>query len=151
MIMGRAWTDEQRKARSIQFSTPPHCPSCGETEPTNFYIHKKTGRRSNAYCANCHKENCKKKYQAKSMIQRRASRAAMYGLSPQQYFDMYKKQNGLCAICNEVPSTKRGLHVDHCHETQKVRGLLCHGCNIAIGNLKHDTNLMKSAIKYLGG
>ncbi len=149
--MGRAWTDEQRKARSVQFSTPPLCPKCGETELNQFYKSKKTGLRSNAYCANCHKENCKKRYHSKSMMQRRAEKAITYGLSPQEYIDMYEKQNGLCAICNKVPSTKRGLHVDHCHETKKVRGLLCHGCNIAIGNLKHDVSLLKSAIKYLGG
>ena len=149
--MVKAWTDEQRKARSIQFSTPPLCPKCGETEPTNFYIHKKTGRRGNAYCAKCHKENCKKRYHAKTMIQKRASRAMMYGLSVQRYMEIHEKQDGKCAICEKEPTTKRGLHTDHCHITGNVRGLLCHGCNIAIGNLKHDVNLLKSAIKYLGG
>ena len=143
--MGRAWTEEQRKAQSLRFATPPLCPRCGETEPTNFYIHKKTGRRSNAYCVKCHKENCV------SMMQRRAEKAITYGLSPQEYIDMYKKQDGKCAICKEIPSTKRGLHVDHCHETKKVRGLLCHGCNIGIGNFKHNTHLIKTAIEYLGG
>ena len=73
----------------------------------------------------------------------------MYGLSSQQYIDLYNKQNGKCAICKNKPTTKRGLHIDHCHKTGDIRGLLCHGCNIAIGNLKHDVNLMKSAIKYI--
>ena len=149
--MGRAWTEEQRKAQSLRFATPPLCPRCGETESNQFYRNKKTGNRCGAYCAKCHKENCKNRYNAKSMMQRRAEKAITYGLSAQEYIDMYESQDGKCAICSKVPSTKRGLHVDHCHETKKVRGLLCHGCNIAIGNLKHDVTLLKSAIKYLGG
>lgn len=149
--MVRKWTEEERQARSIMFATPPLCPSCGETEPTKFYINKKTGRRSNAYCANCHKENCKRRYHSKTIIQRRAEKAVAYGLSVQDYLELYEKQAGKCAICNKEPSTKRGLHVDHCHETNKVRGLLCHGCNVGIGNFQHNVDLMKTAIRYLGG
>jgi hypothetical protein len=149
--MGRKWTDEERKARSIAFSTPPLCPRCGETDPTAFYIHKKNGRRANAYCAKCHKENCKKRYYSKTILLRRASRASIYGLTSQQYLDMYNNQNGKCAICQKSPITKRGLHIDHCHKSGVVRGLLCHGCNIGIGNFMHDVKLMNKAIKYLGG
>ena len=149
--MGRKWTEEQRKARSVLFSKPPLCPGCGEIEPTKFYVHKKTGNRSNAYCSECHKENCKKRYHSKTMKQKRAEKAIMYGLSVQQYLEMYDKQEGKCAICNRKPHTKRGLHIDHCHKTGEVRGLLCHGCNIGIGNFKHSTDLIKNAIEYLGG
>jgi hypothetical protein len=151
MRMGRKWTEEQRKARSIMFATDPLCPRCGEREPTAFYTHKKNGRRSNAHCAKCHKQQCRNKYNAKSMLQKRADKAVSYGLTPQQYIDMYEKQCGKCAICNEIPKTQRGLHVDHCHETGVVRGLLCHGCNVGIGNFLHSTELMNKAVKYLGG
>ena len=149
--MGKAWTEEQRKARSVMFATDPLCPRCGETEPTAFYVHKRTGRRCNAYCAECHKERCRDRYNAKSMLQKRADKAISYGLTPQEYIDMYEKQCGKCAICNEIPKTQRGLHIDHCHETGVVRGLLCHGCNVGIGNFLHNTELMNKAIKYLGG
>lgn len=149
--MGRKWTDEQRKMRSLQFATPPRCPQCNETEPTKFYIHKRNSRRTNAYCSDCHKQRCKDRYHSKSLIQRRAERASAYGLTADQYLEMYAKQDGRCAICGEIPSTRRGLHIDHCHETGIVRGLLCHGCNIGIGNFKHKKYLMESAIKYIGG
>lgn len=85
------------------------------------------------------------------MIQRRAEKAISYGLSVDEYLAMYSNQNGKCAICKKVPSTKRGLHIDHCHETGKVRGLLCHGCNVGIGNFKHNVDLIESAIIYLRG
>lgn len=149
--MGRKWTDEQRKAQSISFATPPLCPMCGETEPTKFYIHKSRGTRSNAYCSECHKIRCRKRYHSKSMLQKRAERASLYGLSVDAYLDMHSKQDGKCAICYKPPMTQRGLHVDHCHKTGIVRGLLCHGCNIGIGNFDHNPILMESAIKYLRG
>ena len=62
---------------------------------------------------------------------------------------MKRKQEGRCAICGEEPSTKRGLAIDHCHITGKVRGLLCHGCNIGIGSMKDSAVLLLKAIRYL--
>lgn len=149
--MGRKWTEEERISRSIKFATKPLCPGCGETDPNKFYVHKKTGTRSNAYCAECHKINCRNRYNSKTMFQKRAERAVMYGLSADEYIKMHEKQDGKCAICKKEPSTKRGLHIDHCHKTGKVRGLLCHNCNIGIGNFSHDSDLLSTAIEYLKG
>jgi hypothetical protein len=63
--------------------------------------------------------------------------------------DLHEKQKGKCAICNEEPKTVRGLHIDHCHKTGKVRGLLCHGCNVALGSFKEDVTLLNKAIEYI--
>ncbi|MBO1267080.1 endonuclease VII domain-containing protein [Arthrobacter cavernae] len=71
-----------------------------------------------------------------------------YGLSPEEFEGLHSSQGGKCAICSLIPPTP--LHVDHDHETGKVRGLLCGSCNRAIGLLKDDTDLMRSAIAYLG-
>jgi hypothetical protein len=49
----------------------------------------------------------------------------------QQYYDMLAAQGGVCAICEKT--TKDALHVDHCHMTGRVRGLLCNGCNLKLG------------------
>jgi hypothetical protein len=54
-----------------------------------------------------------------------------YGLSWGDYTRLLQSQNSLCAICM-TPHHKR-LHVDHCHETGRVRGLLCGPCNTALG------------------
>jgi hypothetical protein len=75
----------------------------------------------------------------------------MYGITPDEFKAMFEKQKGLCAICGELPRTKRNLHVDHCHATGKVRGLLCNGCNTGIGALKESPKIFTNAIKYLGG
>jgi hypothetical protein len=68
-----------------------------------------------------------------------------YGMSLEDYDRMCGDQNGLCFICEE-PSSK--LVVDHCHNTGKVRRLLCNNCNTGIGLLRNEKNL-KNAAKYL--
>ena len=62
-----------------------------------------------------------------------------------------KNQNGICAICSgkQVQSKNRSLAVDHCHKTNKVRGLLCIECNVGIGKFQDNLQLLISAIKYL--
>ena len=144
------WANPVFKENARQMAQiPPLCPSCGNTDITNFYTDPK-GRRTNAYCKDCHKENCKTRWHSKSPIEKQSSRvSALYGITPDEYKLMHEKQGGKCAICNEVPKTKRLLHVDHCHKTKKVRGLLCSGCNTGIGNLKESVQSLENAIKYL--
>jgi hypothetical protein len=78
-----------------------------------------------------------------------------YGITVNEWEAMYKKQGGVCKICGKkekglysktgIPKT---LSVDHCHDTGKVRGLLCRNCNTGIGNLRHNVDLMQKAIDY---
>ena len=72
-----------------------------------------------------------------------------YGINQAQYDELLLKQNGVCLGCGKPPS-KRKLDVDHNHTTGKVRGLLCHHCNKAQGQLGEDTltfcNLMEMLI-----
>ena len=59
---------------------------------------------------------------------------------------MEKKQNGVCAIC--FGKTKK-LHIDHCHKTKKVRGILCARCNLALGLFGDQIKYLENAISYL--
>ncbi len=72
-----------------------------------------------------------------------------FGMLPGDYDKMLESQGGVCAICRETCSSGRRLAVDHCHETHKIRGLLCGNCNNGIGRLKHSEALLASAIEYL--
>ena len=76
----------------------------------------------------------------------------MYGITIEYYNKILKKQKGLCAICG-LPDSSKMLSIDHNHNTNKIRGLLCQRCNAAIGMLNVDNfgilNLLKS-IEYLG-
>lgn len=78
-----------------------------------------------------------------------------YGLFPEQYYAKLKEQGGVCEICGQPEkqgSRRLGeivkLAVDHSHVTQKVRGLLCSGCNAKLGALDQD-DWMQKARTYL--
>lgn len=74
-----------------------------------------------------------------------------YGLSEQGYDQMFQAQKGLYAICKtpEAECPKHRLFVDHCHNTDAIRGLLCSKCNAAIGLLGDDVNLLMAAKDYI--
>lgn len=59
-------------------------------------------------------------------------------------------QNKCCAICKKtIGEVGKKLFIDHCHTTGKIRGLLCHNCNIGVGGFKDDIGILKSAIEYI--
>jgi len=69
-----------------------------------------------------------------------------------QIFLMKDDQVGRCAICEEILSQDtKHIHVDHCHKTNKVRGLLCANCNKGLGFFKDNTRALERAILYLQG
>lgn len=73
------------------------------------------------------------------------NRKVRYNLTPAQYTRMLARQKGCCAICHRI----RRLGVDHSHETTKVRGLLCNGCNSLLGYASDSVDILKNAIRYL--
>jgi hypothetical protein len=80
--------------------------------------------------------------------QRRYRRTRLYGLSPQDQRAMLEGQNNTCAICPHEFSDG-SYHVDHCHKTGKVRGLLCQKCNRGLGHFNDETLRLERAKAYL--
>ena len=73
-----------------------------------------------------------------------------YGITPEEYNQMFLKQEGKCTICYRHQSVlRRRLAVDHCHESKKIRGLLCDNCNPMLGYAKDNITILESAIEYL--
>lgn len=73
-----------------------------------------------------------------------------YGITVEEYDSIYERQKGCCAICGIHQSeTNRKFHLDHCHETDKVRGLLCPDCNHLLGRAKDTRAILLNAISYL--
>ena len=81
-----------------------------------------------------------------------------YGMTVEEYDDLILSQNGCCAICgsDDPKGRKSGrggganrMCIDHCHDTGKVRGLLCHACNRALGNFGDNISNLERAILYL--
>jgi hypothetical protein len=73
-----------------------------------------------------------------------------FGISLDKYNEMRDTQNGVCFLCGGGPDARfKNLAVDHDHTTGKVRKLLCRGCNVGIGNLRDDPELLEKAAKYI--
>lgn len=110
----------------------PHCAMCG-------IVRTDTGKHA-SYCPRC------------LYIWRLRYK---YGLTVDDYWRMLEEQGGGCKICGITQSQlwKEGwnhpLEVDHCHDTGKVRGLLCSSCNVSLGRFKHDPALLRRAAEYL--
>ena len=77
--------------------------------------------------------------------------AAPYGLSQEEWDRLIALQSNACAVCKTTQPGGRGerWHIDHDHVTGQVRGLLCHQCNVGIGNLRDDPQIMMAAARYV--
>lgn len=78
-----------------------------------------------------------------------------YGIDLAHYEKMLSDQGGVCAVCKQPPSRENTrahwagkLCVDHCHDSTKVRGLLCNDCNLAVGYGKTEA-ILRAAADYL--
>ena len=78
-------------------------------------------------------------------------RKKLYGMKGGEFKRLHDDQNGLCKICKSEQYTKKSprLYIDHSHNTGKVRGLLCHKCNTAIGLVNENIEILKEMIKYI--
>lgn len=72
-----------------------------------------------------------------------------YGISPEQYYEMLKEQDGKCKICNQTVPEGQYLDIDHNHKTGEIRGLICNKCNKGLGFFGEDIKVLENAIKYL--
>lgn len=77
-------------------------------------------------------------------------RCLTYGITEQDYYRMIDDQDNKCLICGSGPGGRWGqFDIDHCHDTGKVRGLLCHECNKGLGCFRDNKESLKKAIEYL--
>ena len=85
---------------------------------------------------------------AKASYRQSALKSA-YGITLAQKDAMFVEQGSCCAICESPTTTGKGWHVDHCHQTKKIRGVLCHRCNLMIGQAQDNVPLLNNAAHYL--
>lgn len=101
--------------------------------------------RANGNCIACRRSQDKAKHRDYHLQN-------LYGITLEQYNGMFAAQNGLCKGCYRHQSTlKRALNVDHNHSTGEIRGLLCDGCNIALGAVRENKEVLTRLVSYLGG
>ena len=118
-----------------------YCSECEEEKPADtehfrFY--------SNGYlsgrCRECEKPQI-----------RRYHLRQKFDVDSELYELLYREQGGICAVCGSTNPGKgrKYFSIDHDHKTDRIRGLLCNTCNVAIGALRDDIDLLRAAIAYL--
>lgn len=99
--------------------------------------------------------NCKACFRAMRVDQRKGWSARsyknskiknQYGITLEVYEKMLEAQEGKCLVCEDALTVP---HIDHCHVTGKVRGLLCKHCNTGLGHFKDNITNLERAILYL--
>ncbi len=106
-------------------------------------IRQRIWRQANKGAINARNLKYRRKHPHKILGMRLKHR---YGITYEQYKEMYDRQKGRCLICKEHGER---LAVDHCHKTNQIRGLLCRPCNSAIGYFKDNPTKMRAAAKYI--
>lgn len=137
------------------------CNKCLEIkENDQFFKAKNTSDGLYSFCKLCKKQAVtnwrrvnKDKYNASMRAYGKIHRIRIhykrqYGMELDDYWKLWDKQQGKCAICEQFQKGKRRLVVDHCHTSGIVRGLLCYGCNRGIAVLDKP-ELLQEAVKYL--
>jgi hypothetical protein len=131
-----------RGDRSTSVPNPAReCEQCGKS-----YVPRQL--KSNA-------KFCSRTCKDRSLVGTRAGRTkwltTKYGINADEYDVMFAEQDGKCAICGtEQAAGRYGVfHVDHCHKTGRLRGLLCSSCNHGLGQFRDDPAVMRLAAEYV--
>lgn len=124
------------------------CPGCSTAKPFDeFWGNKRRVDGRQPHCTACMKERAQA-HNAKPETKHRR-RVERYGISPEQFDEMMRRQAGGCAACGYELQGGRMTHIDHCHASGAVRGLLCLPCNLALGYLKDDPERIQGLLAYL--
>ena len=136
------------------------CGDCQQHLPfINFSKKSKSKDGYSSRCKKCHNIYVREVWYPKNKQKQIASsnrwksknkmriKAKIYNLSEEELQNLFDKSNNKCNIC--LDSFEETLFVDHSHETGKVRGLLCRKCNMALGVINDDVQILKNMIQYL--
>ena len=153
-----------------------NCKNCGnEIFKTPYYAKKSTGYCANCInkiihikpklelktkiCNLCERELDIKKFSCtgsghyKSSCTQCTNLKAIFNISYDEYYKLLESQDFKCAICvnpeTSLRHSNKNLSIDHCHETGKIRGLLCTNCNLSLGGFKDSIDNLLKAIEYL--
>src|ERR1017187_3973915 len=133
------------------------CFSCKEIKDS-IQFHKNKAKKDgfNQICKDCNCARSRKYIKNNPEKVKNTKLKDMFNITLEQYQEIYKKQNGCCAICNKPETmidnrsnTTRALAVDHNHATGEIRGLLCSAHNRGLGMFHDNIEELNKAIEYL--
>ena len=134
------------------------CRTCGMEKSllADFYKCRKDHTLKSSYsyeCKECTIHRVKKNYHNDPSISQNNHLKRSYGITLDDYNKILTEQKNRCAICGTDKvggkHNNEAFMVDHCHDTGKVRGLLCNQCNRGIGNFNDDVDRLRNAAVYL--
>jgi hypothetical protein len=143
---GVAWQNriKAEKRRAEWLATKGPCRGCGADIPDD-------ARAGSTFCSRQCQKTKGRALNYDSARARDYNRQYAYGITREQFDALLAAQDGKCAICgtSDWPGRSNRPHVDHCHTTGAVRGILCHFCNIGLGNFRDRLDLLQAAAAYL--
>jgi len=110
------------------------CTLCREVK--DFAAFDRSGNTHQTHCKPCraaYRKNLRQQNRKWAREYDRRGNLRKYGITLEQWEALFDRQGRTCAICRRTEANGHGWHTDHCHATGKVRGILCHDCNFAIG------------------
>ena len=135
------------------------CTKCNMEKPETEYYKRSDRDTLFTTCKECHCASSVervKKYrrdnpERMAVKDRKSHLKYLYGITPEDYDRILLEQKGVCAICGSDDPYDRWtrFHIDHCHSTGKIRGLLCSHCNHILGKANDDPSILLAAIQYL--
>ena len=152
------------------------CSKCGEYKTDENFYRRGTGRQTQ--CIQCSKASAKEWYASNPDYRKEKARvwrtenpdyvrdyrktnrrriymvesARKYGITTEQFDEMFDRQGGCCGTCQKSfdwTDKQTKPHIDHCHLTGKVRGLLCNKCNTVLGLVEDNAEVLSNLIEYL--
>lgn len=163
----RALVDSERKndVRDSKFKPrivrngETYCIRCDTWKPLDeFNNDKNSSIKKSSYCKPCCSQLTKKIYHQHTVEQRENFRSNSrkarlkreYGITVERYQELLKEQNFMCVICTTpLREGDPNTHIDHCHKSGVIRGILCTNCNRGLGHLKDSMEILEKAIRYL--
>lgn len=149
---------------SVPLETSKRCNACNGLHSFQSFskdVSKKDGR--SIYCNFCRRRKLKeyrksrpekqKEYKRKHYNPEQSRDYSLryrYGMTSEGFESMFDSQGRKCALCRSDKTDSKNFVVDHCHETGRIRGILCSSCNRALGIFKDSVVMLKKAIEYLG-
>jgi len=123
------------------------CADCGETKLLDaFPKNRNTSDGHAQYCKPCHNARSRDTRERLYGGGRHYHLKRRYGIGADEVDALLEAQGGVCAICGREPARP---HVDHCHRTGRVRGILCGPCNQGLGQFQDNVEVMDAAAAYL--
>lgn len=128
-----------------------------EKDESEFYF---SNGYINHHCKSCNtkkaKEWCNNNREARKLSSSKYHYKKSYNLSIEEISAMFESQNGKCPVCNSLmildgKRSNQQAVIDHCHETNDIRGMLCNLCNKGLGHFRDNAEFLSNAIKYLKG